>query len=150
MGSRVCRKTMHLLNLSVAVSKLQVAIRVSTVRILYAKKLKKNTQQLSRKPSPAQVYEPASDPSKRGTNAVHGRSIASNQPKRQQHERQQLRSQRRQIERKQRKATSQNADNESFQLHGLTIWFRNYYVLCFPEKCILIYFRIGLRGAEHG
>ena len=39
----------------------------------------KNIQQLSRRPSPAQlsVYEPAIDRSKRGGDASHGRAIAS-------------------------------------------------------------------------
>ena len=49
----------------------------------------------------------------------HGRSIASDQLERHQHERRQLRSWRRQIEPKRRKATSKNGDNKSLYLHGL-------------------------------
>ena len=53
---------------------------------LYTQKTPKNYRE-DRPSRKCLLNEPESDPSKRGGNAGHGRSIASEQPDRQQHER---------------------------------------------------------------
>ena len=62
----------------------------SAQQLFYTRKTPKNYRE-DRVQRKCRLHEPASEPSKRGGSAGHGRSIASDQPKRQQHERRQLR-----------------------------------------------------------